>query len=114
MALRRVSPLIAALALAIAAPAHAQDDSSTISIGVGIQKVISVPGVARIAIGDRSVADVEVAGDSQILLIGQSEGATTLLVWKSTGARLAYLIRVQRNAPNETIIRGDQEAARRP
>ena len=116
MAYRRLSPAFAAaLALAIAAPAHAQDDSSsTISLGVGTQKVINVPGIARIAIGDPNVADVKPLGSSQVLINGQAQGATTLLIWKSNGSRLSYLIRVRKVDPNEMIeeikkLLGDRE-----
>ena len=73
------------------AAAHAQE-GSTISLGVGTQKVITVPGIARIAVGDPSIADVKTIGNNQILIIGAGEGKTTLLVWKSSGQRISYLV----------------------
>ena len=102
------------LVLAVAGTAYAQDDSSTISLGVGTQKVINVPGIARIAIGDPSIADVKPLGSSQVLIVGQSEGRTTLLIWKSNGSRLSYLISVRKKDPNEIIeeikrLLGDRE-----
>ena len=106
--------LAAAAVIAIAAPAYSQDDSSTIALGVGTQKVINVPGIARIAIGDPSVADVKPLGSSQVLIVGQAEGRTTLLIWKSNGSRLSYLISVRKKDPNEVIeeikkLLGDRE-----
>ncbi|MFN7132507.1 MAG: type II and III secretion system protein family protein, partial [Myxococcales bacterium] len=94
--------------------AWAQEDSSTIALGVGTQKVINVPGIARIAIGDPSIADVKALGGSQLLIVGQGEGSTTLLIWKSNGARLSYLIRVRKEDPNKVIeeikkLLGDRE-----
>jgi pilus assembly protein CpaC len=106
--------LVVAAVLAVAAPAYSQDDSSTIALGMGTQKVINVPGIARIAIGDPSVADVKPLGSSQVLIVGQAEGRTTLLIWKSNGSRLSYLISVRKKDPNEVIeeikkLLGDRE-----
>jgi len=98
----RHAVLVGAL-LSVAGMAHAQDDSSTISLGVGTQRVINVPGIARIAIGDASIADVKPLGTSQVLIVGQAEGRTTLLIWKSNGTRLSYLISVKKKDPNEVI-----------
>ncbi|HEY3447704.1 MAG TPA: pilus assembly protein N-terminal domain-containing protein [Myxococcales bacterium] len=115
MAYRILSRALAvALVVAVAAPAYSQDDSSTISLGVGTQKVINVPGIARIAIGDPSIADVKPLGSTQVLIVGQAEGGTTLLIWKSNGSRLSYLIRVRKKDPNEVIeeikrLLGDRE-----
>ncbi len=98
------SALIASTALFFAASAHAQEDSSSISLGVGIQKVINVPGVQRIAIGDPGVADVTpLTGGNQVLVVGKSEGKTTLLIWKNNGSRLSYLISVTRKGTDEVI-----------
>jgi pilus assembly protein CpaC len=64
--------LALAAAAAVAVPAWAQEDSSTVSLGVGTQKVMSVPGIARIAIGDPAIADVKPIGGSQVLIVGQA------------------------------------------
>ncbi|MBI5544931.1 MAG: pilus assembly protein N-terminal domain-containing protein [Deltaproteobacteria bacterium] len=106
--------LAVAVVLAVAAPAYPQDDNSTIAIGVGTQKVLSIPGIARIAIGDPGIADVKPINSSQLLIVGQAEGGTTLLIWKSNGSRLSYLIRVRKKDPNEVIeeikkLLGDRE-----
>ncbi len=106
--------LVVAAVVCFAGAAWAQEDSSTIALGVGTQKVINVPGIARIAIGDPSIADVKALGGSQLLIVGQGEGSTTLLIWKSNGARLSYLIRVRKEDPNKVIeeikkLLGDRE-----
>lgn len=115
MANRFLPCALAFVALVLsAAPAFSQEDSSTISLGVGTQKVINVPGIARIAIGDPSVADVKPLGTTQVLIVGQAEGRTTLLLWKANGSRLSYLISVRKKDPNEIIeeikkLLGDRE-----
>ncbi|WNG38092.1 secretin [Archangium minus] len=91
----QVAALGALLALFAASTARAQD-SSIINLGVGTQKVITVPGTTRIAIGDPSVAEVKAIASNQILISGTAEGKTTLLVWKSSGQRVSYLITVRK------------------
>ncbi|MCY1077186.1 type II and III secretion system protein family protein [Archangium lansingense] len=98
----QVAALGTLLALFAAGSARAQE-SSTINLGVGTQRVITVPGTTRIALGDPNVAEVKVIGNNQILLQGQAEGRTTLLVWKSSGQRVSYLVTVRKQDPNEII-----------
>ncbi|MGC4116954.1 MAG: AgmX/PglI C-terminal domain-containing protein [Myxococcales bacterium] len=63
------------------------ENETTVTLGVGGQKVVNIPGIARIAIGDPSVADVKPLGSTQVLIQGAQEGVTTLLVWKADGTR---------------------------
>jgi pilus assembly protein CpaC len=98
----QLAALGALLTLFAAGSARAQE-SSTINLGVGTQKVMTVPGTTRIALGDPSIAEVKVIGNNQILVIGQAEGKTTLLVWKSSGQRVSYLVTVRKQDPNEVI-----------
>ncbi|MFL5321784.1 MAG: type II and III secretion system protein family protein [Myxococcaceae bacterium] len=94
--------LLMLAALFVPVVSHAQEGSQ-ISLGVGTQKVITVPGIARIAVGDPSIADVKTIGNNQILIIGAGEGKTTLLIWKSSGQRISYLVSVRKQDPNEVI-----------
>ncbi|SEN08780.1 pilus assembly protein CpaC [Stigmatella aurantiaca] len=94
----------ALLLLVLGGTALAQErDGSTIALGVGTQRVISVPGLSRIALGDPNVAEVKTISNNQILIIGQAEGKTTLIIWKGSGQRVTYLIAVRRQDPNEII-----------
>jgi pilus assembly protein CpaC len=90
------------LALFAGSTALAQE-GSTISLGVGTQKVLPAPGVTRVALGDPSVAEVKTLGSGQLLISGIGEGKTTLLVWKSSGQRVSYLVSVRKQDPNEVI-----------
>ncbi len=95
--------LFIAAALFFCTTAQAQEGTS-LSLGVGTQKVITIPGgISRIAVGDPSVADVKTIGNSQILIIGSGAGKTTLLVWKGNGQRISYLVSVRTQDPNEVI-----------
>lgn len=104
---------IAAL-LAVPLAAQAQESGNTIALGVGSQKVISVSNVAKIAVGDPAVADVKPVGSNQILVVGVAEGRTTLIIFRTNGSRLSYLISVRKQDPNEIIgeirkLLGDRE-----
>ena len=93
---------VAVVALVMAVPAFAQEGGE-IALGVGTQKVITVPGLNRVAIGDPSVADVKPLSNGQLLIIGSAEGKTTLLVWKSSGQRISFNLSVRKQDPNVII-----------
>jgi eukaryotic-like serine/threonine-protein kinase len=73
---------------------------SIISINIGMQKVITVKDLERVAIGDSEVANVTVLGDTQLLIVGKTPGKTTLLVWRKGGERQSYLLSVP---PPDTV-----------
>ena len=93
---------VVAVLFMLSLPAFAQE-GGPISLGVGTQKVLTVPGIQRVAIGDPAVAELRTIGNNQLLLVGQAEGKTTLLVWKTSGQRLSYLVTVRKQDPNEVI-----------
>lgn len=99
---RNVAALVAAWFGLSAGMAVAQE-GSTLNLGVGTQRVLTVPGITRIALGDQTVAEVKTLGNSQVLVIGLSEGKTNLLIWKSSGQRVSYLIAVRKQDPNEVV-----------
>jgi pilus assembly protein CpaC len=99
---RLVQNVMAVGVLLVAAAAAAQEGGS-IALGVGTQKVITVPNIQRIAVGDPAVADVKNIGSNQVLIIGAGEGKTTLLIWKSSGQRVSYVVSVRKQDPNDII-----------
>lgn len=95
--------LFALLAALAGGPAQAQE-STTISLGVGQQKVIQVSEVQRVAIGDPDVADVkQVGGGNELLVTGVNAGRTSLLVWKVNGSRVGYSVVVRTQDPKEVV-----------
>lgn len=93
---------LAAALFLVSATALAQEGGN-IALGVGTQKVMNIPGIQRIAVGDASIADVKTIGNNQVLIIGAGEGKTTLLIWKSSGQRVSYTVSVRKQDPNEVI-----------
>jgi pilus assembly protein CpaC len=115
-AARPAAALFAACALLLcASPARAQSEGSTISLGVGQQKIITVSNVQRVAIGDPEIADVkQVGGGNELLVTGVAEGRTSLLVWRVNDSRISYLVVVRKQDPKEVVsevraLLGDRE-----
>jgi Flp pilus assembly secretin CpaC len=69
--------LVTALACLLAAT----PDGEVVRLRPGAQSVLKVPGVSRVAIGEKEVADVRVTGAGELLLLGRHAGRTTLTVW---------------------------------
>ncbi len=88
-------------AVMVASSALAQE-AKEISLLVGTQRVIDAPSLQRIAVADTSIADVKLIGNSQMLVIGAKEGATTLLYLTAGGERVNYLVTVRRGVPEIT------------
>ena len=84
---------------ACAAPSEATDRAAIdsldtiIQVRVGETKRVTSPGISKVAVGDPAIADVRSTGNDQLEIIGQSEGATTLLIWTKEGTRTSHLIR---------------------
>ncbi|HEY3448880.1 MAG TPA: pilus assembly protein N-terminal domain-containing protein [Myxococcales bacterium] len=95
--------LLAALLLC-AAPPSPPPDGTTLKLKPNAERVLTVPGLARIAVGDPEVADVRPKGASEVAIRGLIEGRTEVLVWTSKGNRFRYPIVVgnPKTAPENT------------
>ncbi|MGQ0529081.1 MAG: type II and III secretion system protein family protein [Panacagrimonas sp.] len=59
-----------------------------IEVEVGTHKLIrETAGIQRLAVGDPSIADVNVINGRELLVAGKKLGVTSLLVWPKTSAR---------------------------
>jgi uncharacterized protein (TIGR02246 family) len=74
-----------------------------IEVGAGREKVITVPGLKRIAIDDGAIADVKTIGSDQILLQGGALGETTLHVFTKTGEK-TFTVKVLAMSAQEEIL----------
>lgn len=63
-------------------------ETSDLVLEVGHTRLLSVPGVKRVAIGDGDIAEVEVIESTEeILLIGRNIGDTDLRIWNAHDSR---------------------------
>ena len=94
---RALTSFVVFCAFSLAAtPARAE----TLNLVVGQQKIISAPGVTRIAIANPNVADVKVVSAGQVLVTAVGDGATELTVWR--GSRVtSYTVRVSSMDPRQ-------------
>lgn len=63
-----------------------------VRLAAGREKVLSAPGVARVAVGDPDVADVHVVDGRELLVTGVGAGTTSLIVWFTDGRRKTWQI----------------------
>ena len=68
--------------------------AETVEVKVGERRVLEVGDMTRIALGDTELAEVRTLGKSQVEVKGEAPGQTTLLVWRKSGERLEYTVKV--------------------
>lgn len=61
------------------------------------QRLLLPSDVARLAIGDDSIATAELLDTRELLLLGKRSGTTTVLAWFRDGGNTTVLVRVQRD-----------------
>ena len=65
--------------LILALPAMAAE--KTLKVAVDQSQVLDIEGVLRVSVANPKIADVLVVSDSELLLVGKTQGVTTLQVW---------------------------------
>lgn len=92
----RFSALAFALSLSAFAASAAKAEPNLIQVEQGTHKLVRSPdGVARVAVGDPNIADINVINRRELLVSGKTLGITSLFVWASkTGTPTEYRIRV--------------------
>ncbi|XXF78242.1 pilus assembly protein N-terminal domain-containing protein [Myxococcaceae bacterium GXIMD 01537] len=67
----------------------------TLEVKVGQKVELEVPGsMVRVALGDIEIAEVKTLGGDKLEVSGESVGTTKLLVWKRSGERVEYSVKV--------------------
>ncbi|MES2490311.1 MAG: pilus assembly protein N-terminal domain-containing protein, partial [Pseudomonadota bacterium] len=92
----RFAALTFALSLSAYAASATKATPDLIQVEQGTHKLVrSAAGVARVAVGDPNIADINVINRRELLVSGKAIGITSLFVWPSkTGAPTEYRIRV--------------------
>jgi eukaryotic-like serine/threonine-protein kinase len=75
-------------------PVSSEEKKTLVTLGAGEHQSLDVPRLARVAVGDPSIADVKVE-NGIVHLWGMKPGATTVLVWEADGTRHAFFVTVQ-------------------
>ena len=87
--------LLSVWCLATVALAEEADpaDPPELQLAIGERRTVPVEGLSRVSVGDPEIADIEVVKGG-VVVIGLSEGRTTLLTWAGKERR-SYLISVR-------------------
>src|SRR5699024_4387609 len=70
------------------------DTPVSLVMQVGEVRVLDVPDVARVAVGDGHVLNAVTTSEKEVIVFARNEGSSALQVWSESGQRLAYLIDV--------------------
>lgn len=95
--------LIAAV-VAASLPALAAEPE-VVEVGLGREKVLTVPGLQRVAVGDAAIADVKTIGSEQILVLGSSLGETTLQAVLKSGEKRSWAVEVIHLSLRDEILK---------
>lgn len=79
--------------------AETQNVAQNIDMYVGEVKVLDGINVDRVAIGNGKLLKVNTLPRSQLLLIAEGEGNTSLYLWDKNGKRYALSVRITKNDP---------------
>lgn len=67
---------------------------TSLKLEVGSSSVLKLSNIERLAIGNGEVIQATVINQSEVVVFGKKMGSTTLDVWRSSGKRVSYQIRV--------------------
>lgn len=90
----RILGLCAVFVLLGLMPAGIVASPVPITMQVGEVRVMDVPDVARVAVGDGHVLNAVTTTEKEVIVFARNEGSSALQVWSENGQRLAYLIDV--------------------
>lgn len=89
--------------VALPALAAAQGSAGTITVRRGQTRVITVPDIKRVAVGDGNLVEVKAFRDTnQVLLVGDKVGVTDMRTWDFDGHQSRYQVRVVAGGPRVT------------
>lgn len=83
----------------LSVPVYAE---SLMALQVGEVRVLSLPDVARLAVGDGHVINAVTTDEKEIIIFARHEGLSTLQVWSEDGRRHHYQIEVAPEGARQT------------
>jgi pilus assembly protein CpaC len=83
---------------------HHELPPDEVSIASGTSQVFDFPGaISRVSIANSKVADVQILGSNQLMLVGRQPGFTTLVVWDHAGDYLERQVWTE-NAGHQQVL----------
>lgn len=69
-------------------------DTQALFLQVGETRVLDVPGVRRVTVGQGDVLSAVTADGREVVVFGRQSGTTSLHIWSGQGSRQAYTVEV--------------------
>ncbi|MGB3288672.1 MAG: pilus assembly protein N-terminal domain-containing protein [Burkholderiaceae bacterium] len=77
-----------------ASACFAAERDKLLSLQTGEVKVLAIPDVARVAVGDGHVINAVATEDKEVIVFARNEGSSALQIWSETGRRHRYQVDV--------------------
>lgn len=88
------SRCIVCTVLALAFPPDVSAVDASIQMQVGEVRVLSMPNVARVAVGDGHVLNAVTTDEKEVIVFARHEGSSAVQLWSEHGERKHYLVDV--------------------
>ncbi|WP_317135345.1 type II and III secretion system protein family protein [Pollutimonas sp. M17] len=86
--------LLCCLLLGTMSVCFAAGRDNQLSLQTGEVKVLAIPDVARVAVGDGHVINAVTTDEKEVIVFARNEGSSTLQIWSETGRRHRYQVDV--------------------
>ena len=92
--MKRMRACCLAITLSFAHSAYAAKQVSVLNLQVGEVKVLAIPDVARVAVGDGHVLNAVTTDEKEVIVFARHEGSSALQIWSENGQRRHYQVEV--------------------
>src|SRR5690606_29895930 len=94
-----VHAAVATALFCMSPPLQGAEEETLVSLQVGEVRVLAVPDVARVVVGDGHVINAVTTDDKEVIIFARNEGGSALQIWSESGRRRLFRIEV---APDGT------------
>ncbi|GAB2891062.1 pilus assembly protein N-terminal domain-containing protein [Paralcaligenes sp. KSB-10] len=91
-----------ACGLLLTVPVAGAEPDTLLNLQVGEVKVLAVPEVARVAVGDGHVLNAVTTEEKEVIVFARHEGSSTLQIWSANGRKHRYQVDVAPEGARQT------------
>lgn len=91
-----------ACSLLLTVPVAGAEPDTLLNLQVGEVKVLAVPEVARVAVGDGHVLNAVTTEEKEVIVFARHEGSSTLQIWSANGRKHRYQVDVAPEGARQT------------
>jgi len=77
--------------------------SSTLNLYAGEVRVLKIPGIDRIAVGNGKLLSTSITKSGQVIILAETAGDTVIHMWGKTGWERNFIVRVAQSNPNSAV-----------